>query len=1702
MSKGTPTQLDIQNWLIEQMSATLGLPESEIDVRTPFLDFGLGSLEGTVMTGELSDWLDKPVPPTLLWDYPTIEELSRYLAGEGEETEEAGGEASPAPAPVANNEPIAIVGIGCRFPGANGVEAFWQLLREGVDAITEVPAERFANGTGDLQARWGGFTDGVDLFDSAFFGITPLEAQKMDPQQRLLAEVAWEALEDAGCAGDRLAGSQTGVFVGISGNDYSRLQNGEPDVYLATGNAFSIAANRLSYLFDFKGPSLSVDTACSSSLVALHLACESLWRGETSLALAAGVNLILEPQISESFFEAGMLSPEGRFKTFDASANGYVRSEGVGVVVLKPLSRAVADGDDIYAVVRGTAVNQDGRSNGMMAPNRLAHEAVLKAAYAKAGIDPKDVQYIEAHGTGTSLGDPIEATALGTVLSPGRDAGNKVRIGSAKTNIGHSEAASGMAGLIKTALSLKNEMIPASLHFKEWNPYIPHQELPLEVNTSLTPWTGEERVAGVNAFGFGGTNAHVVLSPAPSREASTPSKDAQLLVLSAKTKTALDKMTDRLRDHLAQHPELSLADVAYTLQTGRQSFQHRRLLICQDVQQALEILDSRDPEQLQTHVCETNAGTRIATEQLEQTERAALLEEIGKLWLAGNDVPWDLLHQGETRNRVALPTYPFDHKRFWMESKAKKQNPSSLFYAPSWKTSHLAPADLTEAHVWLLFLDENGLGERLAERLRQAGQKVFTVSPGEEFRKKADGHYVMSPDIPHEYAAVWEDVRANHGAPDRVVHLWAFSKEADAAFGSVQKAGYYSLLHVARSHARESATTLALWVVANGLYQLDERDALLPEKATLVGVAKVLPQEVSSATARVVDMALSSSTNALERAADALLAEVSAASADREIAYRGNQRWVKQFEALEASSFLEPGARIREQGTYVILGGFGQVGQRLARYLAEQAQARLVLVGRNGSPDTALVQELEKLGARVLACQADVKDEAQMRNVLELARTEFGEVHGILHAAGAAGKKAKRNLVETDADASELHFATKIRGTLVLERLLREQPMDFCLIVSPLTAELGGQGATASTAAHHFVDAFVRQQNLDSSTLWVNVHWDEQAAERTEQVVAHALSRRAVLPFLVSARDLNDLVLAAGSAEPEDEEIGGLERPELDSEYVPPRSAIEATIVKLWKEHLGIKEIGIEDNFYDLGGNSLIGTKLVNRYRQIFQIHLPIQTMFDLYTVSELAATIEEIQADSKNTGAMIRRMPRNSMHPLSNAQERLWFGYQLGEPDAGNLYAAELLGDLKMDAFMEAVHAIIERHDIMRTVITERNGQFFQEVHRDLMPPIVVHDLSDLDADGQNDKMYDVVAQEQKTPFDLTRDSFFRINIFKLSPQSHVFLIAAHHIGYDGWSMTVFLKDMLQLYGLLLNGESPNELGPALQYADYAVWHNQRLQDGEMDEQRQYWLEKLAEDVPGTRVPIEDGQEIDPNDSGMIVYDPDEELTTSIRELAHKTGVTSYQAVLAALKIWLAQATRESTITVGTTQSGRIHPELEDIMGIMINPAALRTDLSGNPSGAQVLERVKETAYGAYINQEYPFDLVSQALKQQHQHQSLYHVVFMGQNIPMDTEYNMGGVTVRVLPIEQTLTRNGRNLVGNGGQRMFNQLFDLMVSLYESEDKMRIETRYNTNRMSAETARGFLEQFEAVLRHLVAHPDDRLSQYDTLEDDVLEDLF
>ncbi len=593
----------IKNWLIDNLAKSLSINKNSLDPDEPFTHFGIDSTKAVKLVGDLENQFGIDLPSTLLWEYPTINKLANYIAGmrkpvTGEKHTER---------KRTEKEPVAIIGIGLKFPGAETKEEFWQMLSEGKSGISDIPKDRWdveeyydPSGTqpGKMITKKGGFVKNVDMFDPHFFGISPREAKKIDPQQRFVLEAVWEALEDAAINPEEIAETKTGVFLGISNMDYTSFQRGIPeniDAYSGTGNALSVAANRISYTLDLQGPSVALDTACSSSLVSVHLACKSLQNGESDMAIAGGVNMILTPDINIAFSQAKMLSPTGSCKTFDANADGYIRSEGCGMIVLKRLSDAVKDGDNIIAVIKGSAVNQDGKSNGITAPNKLAQAKAIREALEDAGLTPDEIDYVEAHGTGTILGDPIEVQGLAEVFG-NRAKDKTLYIGSVKTNIGHSESAAGIAGIIKTALSLHHGVIPAHINFTKINPHIPIETLPFEIPTETVPWNSSnaKRRAGVSSYGFGGTNAHVILEEAPPHERKVNKTDrtSHLFTVSGYNKKAVDDLVGKYFTYLDKNDSVSIGDLTYTVNSGRKHFKNRFATVVSSATELKSILQN------------------------------------------------------------------------------------------------------------------------------------------------------------------------------------------------------------------------------------------------------------------------------------------------------------------------------------------------------------------------------------------------------------------------------------------------------------------------------------------------------------------------------------------------------------------------------------------------------------------------------------------------------------------------------------------------------------------------------------------------------------------------------------------------------------------------------------------------------------------------------------------------------------------------------------------------------------------------------------------------------------------------------------------------------------------------------------------------------------------------------------------------------
>jgi len=1533
-----------------------------------------------------------------------------------------------------NGLEIAIIGMSGRFPGAANVERLWQNLRAGLESLTFFSdAELAAAGIeatvyqAPNYVRANRILENIEFFDAAFFGYNPREVELMDPQQRLFLECAHEALENAGYDAERYPGA-IGVYAGVGMNSYlanNLMANPAAlgaaiSLPTAIGNDKDFLSTRVSYKLNLRGPALSVQTACSTSLVATHLACQSLLNGECDMALAGGVLVLVPHKAGYLYHEGGTYSPDGHCRAFDANANGTAGGSGGAIVVLKRLPDALAAGDRIVAVIKGSAINNDGSDKvGFTAPSVNGQARVITEALTIAGVEPETVSYIETHGTGTHLGDPIEVAALTQAFRSRTDKKNFCAIGSVKTNLGHLDAAAGVTGLIKTALALQHQELPPSLHFEAPNPKIDFANSPFYVNAKLADWKADPfpRRAGVSSFGIGGTNAHVVVEEAPAAELSSISRSHQLLVLSAKTNTALENAAANLAAHLQQHPDLDLADAAFTLQAGRRLFNHRRFAVCQNVNDAIVALQTADPKRVFSrlqgdgesavafmfpgqgaqyvnmglalyqsepvfrehvdHGCELlaphlgfdlrqvlyppageeeNAAQRLkqtyltqpalfviehalaqlwmswgvkpqamighsigeyvaaclagvfsfedalllvakrgqlmqnlprdkrgamlavplpfekvetmlngklalaavnepsscvvsgpveavnefeaqlaaqalsarrlqtshafhsammdeiletfaatvrriklnapaipylsnltghcitaqeATDpdyyakhlrqtvrfaagvkellrepnrvllevgpgrtlstlaeaqrdkkgsqiiisslrhpQDQQADTAVLLNAFGKLWLAGVEIDWAGFYANERRHRLALPTYPFERKRFWIEplksgatrhdGLRKKIDLTDWFYLPSWQRVDLtATLDLEklpeQKSRWLILTDTTGLGAALIKRLRHGGHEVFAVTAGENFSRLDDHVYAVNPQREGDYEALLNELARRDKMPERLVYLWSVSK-----IESFQFHDFYNLLHLAKALGKQNLhKSPAITVVTNNIHEVTGDEDLSPEKATVLGPCRVIPQEYPGLKCRNLDFVFPATEIWSAKTVEQFLAELISTASSEVVAYRGAHRWVQTFAPAPLPTQKELPKKLRRGGVYLITGGLGGIGLVLAEYLAQSVQAKLILTGRSALPKREdwnewlathdeqnkvsrkirKVLALENLGAEVLAVSVDVVDAQQMGMLVAQAYQKFGALHGVIHAAGIMDENAFRVIGEISREDCERHFQPKAHGLLSLEKVLAGKEIDFCVLLSSLSSVLGGIGYVAYAAANIFMDALAQRHNRTSSVPWISVNWDgwnlkEDKNEKIEkktmvdgaasaeqhlvitpeegvQALQRILAMAPVSQLVVSTGDLQARIerwiklasLNEKEEAPPEQAATLHHRPELQSAYAAPRNEAEQTIAAIWQQLLGIAQVGIADNFFDLGGHSLLAIQVISRLRQAFQIELSVQTIFNMPTVAELAAHIQKTHrpagADAEKFARLLEMIEKASEEEL-----------------------------------------------------------------------------------------------------------------------------------------------------------------------------------------------------------------------------------------------------------------------------------------------------------------------------------------------------------------------------------------------------------------------------------------------------------------------
>ncbi|PKM52638.1 MAG: hypothetical protein CVV02_00440 [Firmicutes bacterium HGW-Firmicutes-7] len=1002
---------------------------------------------------------------------------------------------------IAEND-VAIIGLSGRYPMAENLNEFWFNLTQGMDCITEIPKERWdykdyfdseKGKKGKSYSKWGGFIDNVDKFDPLFFNISPRDAKYIDPQERLFLQTVWHTLEDSGYTRARLSKEDVGVFVGVM---FGHYQLYGPEM----SSSHASIANRVSYYLNLNGPSIGLDTMCSSSLTAIHLAIESIKRGECAAAIAGGVNLTLHPNKYILLSQNNFPSTDGKCRSFGEGGDGYVPGEGTGALLLKPLNKAVAERDRIYGVIKGSAINHGGKTTGYSVPNPNAQAALLSSVFKKSGIDPRTLSYIEAHGTGTALGDPIEIAGLVKAFSAFTKDKGFCSIGSVKSNIGHLESAAGIAGITKLLLQMKNKCLVPSLHSKELNKNITFEETPFFVQQTLEEWKEVEiegvkypRRGGVSSFGAGGSNAHIIIEEyIKVDEPKTISNfEPQIFILSAKNRNRLKQYAKEMIGFL-ENSEDSIEDICYTLQFGREEMDERLAIIGRYKEIIIDKLERFISDEI-------NVDELFTGNIKDQKEEETIFNENSKLdylnlarsWVNGSHVDWHICHKGSNKQIISMPGYPFAMESYWVENQiegfAKELNPlknNSEFGYDEYNVENNETSPITNEimylkRVWqqaqieqpfreesdldyiLVFEDKN---KRILERDTTIKDQLIIITEGQEYEEIDAFEYKLNPRRQEDYVRLFNRIQESNIVIGTIINLWTYNSKpyADDEL-QLDDDFIYGITHLVNTvktidHLKIHTIRKIFNLVSIGAYPTN------PLFESLQGFNRSI--KLIMPNLEMSWIGLDEST----KMPKVIMEQINAApSLDQEIIYRNNKKYICKIEEVQID---EDESVIKNNGVYLITGGAGGLGLVFVKHLTEKYSARIIITGRSplkGEKEKRINEFLAK-GHEVIYMQSDVGNYEEMKRVIRDIKSRFGILNGVIHGAGFMEDKT---ILEKDIQAFNGSLWPKIQGTIVLDRVTKAEQLDFFVMFSSISAVLGDFGQCDYAVGNKYLDAYV-----------------------------------------------------------------------------------------------------------------------------------------------------------------------------------------------------------------------------------------------------------------------------------------------------------------------------------------------------------------------------------------------------------------------------------------------------------------------------------------------------------------------------------------------------------------------------------------------------------------------------------------------------
>ncbi|WP_223765871.1 non-ribosomal peptide synthetase/type I polyketide synthase [Corallococcus sp. AS-1-6] len=1622
-----------------------------------FNDLGGTSLSVMRLASRLKETLGRDVPVVWLFEHPTAESLAQRLEHESR---------SPgAPSPITSGHrpreaskpgasgSIAIIGMAGRFPGAMSVAEFWRNLREGVESITRFSPEELEHlpSLPEGFELWyhpafvpaAGVLDDVEGFDHAFFDMSLREAQFTDPQQRLFLQTAWAALEDAGVNPERYPGAIS-LYAGAAASGYAEaVRQAMPldaaSFFELNGTAtHESLPTKASFKLGLTGESTLLYTACSTGLVAVHLACQSLRTGQSDVALAGASRLSLPQRTGYVAQEGLIFSPDGHCRAFDAKAQGTLPGNGVGAVVLKRLEDAVRDGDAIYAVIRGSALNNDGRNkSGFTAPSVQGQAAVVSQALANAGVAPEAVGYVEAHGTATPLGDPIEVAALTRAYGLGAEHRGRIALASLKTNVGHLDTAAGLAGLMKAALALHHGEIPPSLHFEKPNPRIDFDAGPFFVNTTLRSWPRGEtpRFAAVSSFGIGGTNAHAILEEAPMRQSGSTTRSHQLVVLSARSPEALEAAARRLEAKGVG--DTALADLAFTHAVGRKAFEYRRAVVVKDAEDL-----SRQLQKAVTLAKSPGKSPRVAFVFSGQgSQRLAMgreLAEASPLYRAHLDACLALL-DAPLRARVSAVLAPEADAASADLADTRVALPAlfSVQVALAWMWRDLG---VTPAAVM-----GHSFGEYAAACVSEAlpvedGMRL-AVARGELMHRMPPGA-MLAVALPVERVQALLSGRlsvAAVNAPDRCVVSGPVEEvERLEAALKEQKAG---AVRMPAPHAFHSADV----------------EPLMPELARVVGTLRW-----SEPAVRYVSSLTGTGVGPGQLAAPDYWTEQ----------MRQPVRFTRAVEALQADGC-----------TVLLEVGPGQDVTPLVR-------ANLVRPEGGGAPVLALaslrvggktteqmgwlqaVGELWTAGVSV-DWSAFYAHEQRLRLHLPTYAFQTKAVWVQPRArattspfAPPTGRpvQAPRTLVE--ATAAPVERAPEVASELALVTASIRAPQS----VSAMTATAGrvppsASAMTAPNGAPQSGSVTTESNNAPQSgselTESIGVLQPEAAASSHGEVVSPDVSPVAPPP------------------------------PGRDD---APRGDIEERVAALWRDRLGLEFVGRHDDFLELGGNSLTAAQLLNQLREAFGVNLPLAVLFEAPTVAGIAEHLEPLLLQAPqapvSTELPLVPLPRDGSElPLSFVQERVWrLEQHLPGLSAYNLpFVLRLEGDLDADVMERGIQEIVQRHEALRTTYDTVDGRPVQRFHPRMRVPLTRVELRG-PMETREPEALRLAREDAAKPFDLVRGPVLRTTLVRLDAKVHLLIASIHHIVSDTMSIALLVQELGQLYDAFLQGK-PSPLKPLpLQYADFGAWQRRGISSGRLAEQDQGWRQRLAGMPRRLDLPTDRPRSNEPViASQRMTLDFPPALAHELVAFTRREGFTGYMTVLAAWQTLLHRYSGQTDIVVGTPIANRTRPELLSLIGYVAHSAAFRTRFTEGLTFRELLAQVRGEVADAQSRPDVPFEYLVEALVPGHD-------IGRGRMTDSVFVYHTGASsseTLELIGLRGTLVEVPGTPVQWGST-----LSALTLVLFESPTRVHGALEYASDLFDPATTARLMDHFQVLLGAALANPDTQVAHLPLATDD------